>query len=538
MDILLFIVVWLALCAAVAAYARSKGHSETGSFLLALFLSPLVGFVFALAMQPDEKKVAAAQGKKKCPQCAEFVQPEAKICRFCQHKFTEDIPPEPLTEAEELAARVIPAGPPCPKCGSIHTTPYRTSVKASRWWKIADATFVRCWKCDEKWQPEDSVTNESSALLWTGLAIVLGLGCLVLLFVLSKGNSSTNKILTGSLPAPTSLNNGSASGSTEKNSLPQVSAPPTKASAWRVEPVRIDPMDGSKLQFISTPYIGGCDLNLCFENQKPCKVPVYVRAPGNCIIESNIVGEDYTGYERSVRIRFDDEKPITERWTITDDRKAIAPRSPELFKAALRKHKTLWVEFGCDASDNDTVFFNIEGMDEALRSAGIASTIQSGGGGENAGRPTVSSENEPLPDLELLGFGGDNSSSDANVNATRRGFQKTGCKYLTASTEECNYVRLPDDKLRMVFDTDRLILVQYDCAVEPYVELRQDLMRTYGKPRVERESTETGADIWGGIGEGQMLEVFTNKDRTRGFASLDYNRSRFLQKHISSTEHK
>jgi hypothetical protein len=41
-------------------------------------------------MRPNEKKLAIAQAKKKCPNCAEFVQPDAKTCRFCQHSFVEE----------------------------------------------------------------------------------------------------------------------------------------------------------------------------------------------------------------------------------------------------------------------------------------------------------------------------------------------------------------------------------------------------------------------------------------------------------------
>jgi hypothetical protein len=111
MDVLspiLIFIGWFVLCGAVGKYAENKGRNGIGIFFLSFFLSPLVGFVVALAMSPNEKNVAAAQGKKRCPECAEFVQPDAKICRFCQHKFTE---------AEQLAATRISTGPPCPICG-------------------------------------------------------------------------------------------------------------------------------------------------------------------------------------------------------------------------------------------------------------------------------------------------------------------------------------------------------------------------------------------------------------------------------------
>lgn len=89
MEILVF-VVWLALCGAAAYIADNKGRSGVGIFFLSFFLSPLVGIIVALGMRPDDKKVASAQGKKKCPNCAEFVQPDAKTCRFCQYSFVED----------------------------------------------------------------------------------------------------------------------------------------------------------------------------------------------------------------------------------------------------------------------------------------------------------------------------------------------------------------------------------------------------------------------------------------------------------------
>lgn len=105
MTVVIFIV-WLALCGVAGYVAASKGRSGIGLFFLAFFLSPLIGIIVAFALTPNATKVAVAQGKKKCPNCAEFVQPEAKTCRFCQHTFVEEEAAERERQQREFEARL------------------------------------------------------------------------------------------------------------------------------------------------------------------------------------------------------------------------------------------------------------------------------------------------------------------------------------------------------------------------------------------------------------------------------------------------
>lgn len=104
MEVLIFIA-WLALCGVAAYIVANKGRSGVGVFFLSLFLSPLVGIIVAFSLSPNVEKVAVAQGKKKCPNCAEFVQPDAKTCRFCQHSFVEEEAEWARLKAEREAER-------------------------------------------------------------------------------------------------------------------------------------------------------------------------------------------------------------------------------------------------------------------------------------------------------------------------------------------------------------------------------------------------------------------------------------------------
>ena len=87
MGILGVLVTWLGLSIAAGCIAKNKGRSGAGSAFLALFLSPLIGLIAALAAQPNAAEIEMRQLKssanRKCPFCAEVIKAEAKVCRQC-----------------------------------------------------------------------------------------------------------------------------------------------------------------------------------------------------------------------------------------------------------------------------------------------------------------------------------------------------------------------------------------------------------------------------------------------------------------------
>lgn len=83
------IVFWI-ICGAVAAViVSSKGGSGLLGFAVGGLLGPIgiiVAFFLGDPKNQAEQEIASGE-KKKCPQCAELVLAEARICKHCRSPF-------------------------------------------------------------------------------------------------------------------------------------------------------------------------------------------------------------------------------------------------------------------------------------------------------------------------------------------------------------------------------------------------------------------------------------------------------------------
>lgn len=92
MEIGAALYVLLALAVGILA-SREFGRSGIGWFFLALLLTPLVGLLLFLL----------AARRRRCPYCAELIQPSATVCRFCGRT----VPPAGDGARLPLATRIV-----------------------------------------------------------------------------------------------------------------------------------------------------------------------------------------------------------------------------------------------------------------------------------------------------------------------------------------------------------------------------------------------------------------------------------------------
>lgn len=108
--------VWLGLSVAVGVVAERRGRNGFGWVLFSVFLSPLLGFIFVLAL-PKVGEAAAAVDETgamitekthvRCPDCRELVRRDARKCKHCGASLV----PQVAESMNDLPA-IVPARPP------------------------------------------------------------------------------------------------------------------------------------------------------------------------------------------------------------------------------------------------------------------------------------------------------------------------------------------------------------------------------------------------------------------------------------------
>lgn len=84
-------ILWLLFALLVGKYASGKGQSGALFFLLAIVLSPLIGFIIALISSDKRESNALRSGVyRKCPLCAEIIKSEAIRCKHCNASVEKD----------------------------------------------------------------------------------------------------------------------------------------------------------------------------------------------------------------------------------------------------------------------------------------------------------------------------------------------------------------------------------------------------------------------------------------------------------------
>ncbi|AGH48770.1 hypothetical protein G432_05215 [Sphingomonas sp. MM-1] len=90
MELLIFL--WLAMGVIAAIIAGNKNRNALGYGCLGFLLGPIGILIAAVVpryqsyLETDEGRLASKQAKR-CPDCAEIVQYQAKVCKHCSHRF-------------------------------------------------------------------------------------------------------------------------------------------------------------------------------------------------------------------------------------------------------------------------------------------------------------------------------------------------------------------------------------------------------------------------------------------------------------------
>jgi hypothetical protein len=106
---------WVLCTVIVAIAASGRGRSAFAWLLISLIISPLLGGVL-LALLPIIQDIRYTEIRVRCPECAELILPEARVCKHCGARFAQHPPalPPPTDASENIEPFNHPGGAPEP----------------------------------------------------------------------------------------------------------------------------------------------------------------------------------------------------------------------------------------------------------------------------------------------------------------------------------------------------------------------------------------------------------------------------------------
>jgi hypothetical protein len=148
---------------------------------------------------------------------------------------------------------------------------------------------------------------------------------------------------------------------------------------WEISPVSTNKIDGVRTQFVSMEStdpdgitsgdLHYAKLHICFDDGKLCRgsdAAIFVTVHG--MVQPWSLWRQYNTW---TRVKFDDEKPTHELWTIADSHDALIPPHPiPAFLGKLEHHRRMILEFSYFEKASRTVTFELAGLAEKVALAG------------------------------------------------------------------------------------------------------------------------------------------------------------------------